>query len=203
MHNQEKDKVSLLFSGGKDSSLAALILSKIFIVELVTVTFGVTDNWRQAEKVAQKLRLPFRVLKLNKEIIEKATEQVVKEGYPKNGIKYIHQVVLEEIAKESEIVADGVRRNDRVPVLSLSEITSFEDKFNVHYIQPLMGYSRKTINLLLDKYFKIKEYRGDSFPGAEYEFELRELIKQKYGSSKVAEIFPSHHTHSVVLEVKT
>lgn len=198
----QTEKAFVLFSGGKDSSLAALILSKIFVVELITISFGLLENWKEAQEVAKKLQFPFRVTKLDKKILKEAAEMVIKDGYPKNGIKHIHKRVLEEITKEARIIADGVRRNDRVPVLSLSEIMSLEDKFNVHYIQPLMGYSRKTINLLLKRYFHIKEYKGESFEGAEYEFELREFIKRKYGPSEIREIFPEDHTHSIVVKMK-
>lgn len=203
MHNLEKNKVFLLFSGGKDSSLAALILSKIFEVELITATFGILGNWKQAQKVAKRLKLPFKIIKLDEEIIRKAAKIVINDGYPANGIKYLHKRVLEEVAsRESKIIADGVRRDDRVPVLSPSEIRSLEDRFKVHYIQPLMGYSRKTINLLTKKYFSFKEYKSDSFQGAEYEFELREAIKKDYGPEKIKAIFPKDHTHSIVIEKK-
>jgi len=196
----QTEKALVLFSGGKDSSLAALILSKIFVVELITINFGLLENWKKTQKVAEKLQFPFRVIKLDKRILEEAAGIVIKDGYPKNGIKHIHKKALEEVAKEVKIIADGVRRNDQVPVLSLPEIMSLEDKFKVHYIQPLMGYSRKTINLLFKKYFLIKEHKGNSFEGAEYEFELREFIKRKHGPSKVREIFPKDHTHSIVIE---
>lgn len=202
MHSQKENEVSVLFSGGKDSSLTAFILSKIFDIKLITATFGILHNWKKAQKVAKKLNLRFQLIKLNKKIIKEAAKVTVKDGYPNNGIKYIHKQVLEEVAKNSKIVADGVRRNDRVPVLSLSEIISFEDKFNVHYIQPLMGFSRKTINILVEKYFLVKEYKSESFPGAEYEFELREFIRKKYGQLKVEEIFPKNHTHSITLGLK-
>jgi len=201
MHSQKENKVSVLFSGGKDSSLAAFILAKFFEVELVTATFGILPNWQQAQKVAKELKFPFRVVKLEEKIIEEAAEMIIKDGRPSNGIKYIHKKVLEEIAKDSKMIADGVRRNDRVPVLSLSEITSFEDKFRVHYLQPLKGYSKKTINLLLKKYFIFKEYKSEAFPGAEYEFELREFIRRKYGNPKVEELFPKDHTHSIVIKL--
>lgn len=195
-------RVSVLFSGGKDSSLAAMILSKIFEVELVTVSFGILSNWKGAQRVARILGFPFKVLKLDRKIIEKAAEQTVGDGYPNNGIKYLHKSALEKVARDSKLVADGTRRNDRVPILSLSEIVSLEDKFKIHYIQPLMGYSRKTINLLAEKYFEIKEYKGDSLLGAEYEFELRELIQRKYGIPLIQKIFPKDRTHSIVIKVK-
>lgn len=197
-----KTKVSILFSGGKNSCLAAVMLSKFFEKELVTCNFGVLSSWKKAKEVAEKLGLPFRVLKLDKKILEEAVEQTVKDGFPNNGITYIHKSALEEAAQTSEFIADGIRRDDRVPVLSLPEVRRLEDKFKVHYIQPLMGYSRKTINLLVEKFFIIKEYKSSSsFMGAEYEFELREAIKKKYGVKKIKEVFPQNHTQSIVVKV--
>ncbi len=196
--DNKKEKAIVLFSGGKDSSLAALIMSNFFDIELATVTFGLLTNWKNAQKVAEKLKFPFRLLKLDRKIIEAAAKITVKDGFPNNGIKYIHQKTLQEVSKNSQIIIDGVRRNDRVPVLTVPEVISFEDRFKAHYIQPLMGISRKTINLLIDKYFTIKEYKSTAFKGAEYEFELRDLIKKKYGASKIKKIFPKNHTHTVV-----
>lgn len=214
-----KTKIFILFSGGKDCCLAAVMLSKFFEVELITCNFGVLSNWKKAEQVAKKLEMPFQVLKLDERILEEAAGITIKDGFPNNGIKYIHQKALEEVAKTSpkspapnlgagstgqaQFIADGVRRDDRVPVLSLSEIRRLEDKFKVHYIQPLMGYSRKTINFLNEKFFIVKEYKSIDFTGAEYEFELREIIKKKYGMKKIQQIFPKEHTQSIVKEVKT
>lgn len=195
-------KTSVLFSGGKDSSLAAVLLSKIFEVELVTCNFEILSNWKEAQKVAEELSFPFRILKLDKEIIKEAVRQIIKDGFPNNGIKYIHKKTLEEVAKKSKIIADGITRNDRIPTLSLSEIMSLEDKLKAHYIQPLIGCSRKTINLLAKKYFIIKEYKSNSFVGAEYEFELREMIRNEYGIERVFKIFPKNHTHSVIIKAK-
>ena len=199
--DNKKEKAVVLFSGGKDSSLAALIMSNFFDIELVTATFGLLTNWENAQKVAKKLKFPFRLLKLDRKIIEEAAEITVKNGFPNNGIKYIHQKTLQEVAKNSQIIIDGVRRNDRVPVLTTPEVISFEDRFQVHYIQPLIGISRKTINLLTNRYFTIKGYKSTAFKGAEYEFELRDLIKKKYGASKIKKIFPKNHTHTIVTKV--
>ena len=195
-------KVSVLFSGGKDSALSAVMLSRFFRVELVTCSFELLDNWKQAEKVAQELELPFYVLTLHREILEQAAEQTIRDGFPNNGIKYIHKKALEHAARKSDFISDGVRRDDRTPILSLSEIRQLEDKFQVHYIQPLMGYSSKTINLLTKKFFVVEEHRSDSdFIGSEYEFELKELIKNKYGIDQVIKIFPQKHTHSIVKNI--
>lgn len=195
-------KLQLLFSGGKDSCLAAIMLQKFFEIELLTYNFAVLSNWKKAETVANMLKIRFRVVKLDKEILEIAAEQIKKDGFPSNGIKYIHKKALEHAARKSDFISDGVRRDDRTPILSLSEIRQLEDKFQVHYIQPLMGYSSKTINLLTKKFFVVEEHRSDSdFIGSEYEFELKELIKNKYGIDQVIKIFPQKHTHSIVKNI--
>jgi len=195
---EKENKVSVLFSGGKDSSLAAFILSKFFEVELITINFNILENWKIAQKTAKILKFPFKVVYLNKKIIEDAAEMVIKDKRPANGINFIHKMILEETANTSKMIADGIRRNDRVPNLSLSEIISLEDRYNIHYMQPLLGFSRKTINILLEKYFTFKEYKSISSDGAEYEFELREIIRRKYGEDKIGEIFPKNHTHSII-----
>jgi len=204
-------KVSILFSGGKDSSLAALMLSKFFDLELITCSFDILSNWKCAEEVAKKLKFSFdglrtssfKVLKLEKEIILEAAKRTVEDGFPNNGIKYIHQKALEKAADYFQIIADGVRRDDQVPVLSCSEVRRLEDKFNVHYLQPLMGYSRKTIDLLVKRYFTIREYKSGAFTGAEYEFELREIIRRNYSFRLINKIFPKNHTHSMVINVNS
>ena len=193
-------KATILFSGGKDCCLAAIMLSKFFEVELITYNFGLLDGCKQAEQAAKKLKMPFKVIKLPREILDEAVEITIKDNFPNNGIKYIHQKALEFASQDSKIIADGIRRDDRVPVLSLSEIQRLEDKFDVHYIQPLMGYSRKTINIFVKRFFEIKEYKSEDFIGAEYEFELREMIKQKYTPGKINEIFPKGHSQTLVMK---
>ncbi|MCK4354874.1 7-cyano-7-deazaguanine synthase [Candidatus Parcubacteria bacterium] len=192
-------KATILFSGGKDSCLAAIMLSRFFEVELITYNFGLLDNWKQAKQVAEKLKLPFKIIKLPQKILDEAVEITNKDGFPNNGIKYIHQKALEFASQDSKVIADGMRRDDRVPILLLSEIRHLEDKFDVHYIQPLMGYSRKTINILVKRFFEIKEYKSEDFIGAEYEFELREAIKRKYGVTAVEKIFPKGHSQTIVI----
>lgn len=197
-------KVSVLFSGGKDSSLAAIMLGQFFEVELVTCNFGILPTWHLARSVANELGFPHKVVQLDPKILQDATRLIVNEGFPKNGIKLIHCHALEHLAGFSDIraIADGVRRDDRTPVLSISEVMSIESRFNVHYIRPLKGYGRKTINVLVDRYFEIEEKKGDLMIGAEYEFELREEIKNLYGDDEVRRIFPRDHTHSRVIKMR-
>ena len=60
-------KAGVLFSGGKDSTLAALLLSPFVDVELVTVNFGVIPN--DAADMARILGLSFKSLDIEAEIV--------------------------------------------------------------------------------------------------------------------------------------
>ncbi len=196
-------KVSVLFSGGKDSSLAAIMLGQFFEVELVTCNFGILPKWHLLRSIAKEIGFPHRFVQLKPEILQDAMRLVVTEGFPKNGIKLIHCHALEHVAISSDIqaIADGTRRDDRTPVLRLSEVMSLESRLNIHYIRPLEGYSRKTINVLVDRYFEIEEKESALMKGADYEFELREEIKRRCGDNEVSRIFPLHHTHSRVIKM--
>ena len=198
-------KARVLFSGGKDSALASVILLKFFEVELVTCTFGLLKNWQIAKKVAEDIGLPFRVVNLDGSVIECAVEQIISDGNLRGGITHIHKSALQEVAKlpDSDIIADGCRREDMTPHLSRSDIRRIEDKFNVQYIQPLAGFGRKTIDILVDRHFDIEEKEGRLIEGSEYEYELREIIGKRYGKEKIWELFPKAHTHSRVLKAKS
>ena len=197
-------KVSVLFSGGKDSSLAAILLGQFFEVELVTCNFGMLPTWHLARSVANELGFTHRVVQLERKILQDAMRLVVTEGFPKNGIKLIHCHALERVASFSEIkaIADGTRRDDRTPMLSLSEVMSIESRLNIHYIRPLGGYGRETINVLVDRYFEIEEKESDLMSSADYEFELREEIRKRYGDNEMRRIFPRHHTQSRVIKMR-
>lgn len=51
-------KVSVLFSGGKDSSLSALLLEPFFEVELVTCNFGLLPTGEIAAKLQKSYIFP-------------------------------------------------------------------------------------------------------------------------------------------------
>ncbi|AAM07463.1 TPA: alpha hydrolase [Methanosarcina acetivorans] len=187
-------KVSVLFSGGKDSSLSALLLEPFFEVELVTCNFGLLPTGEIAAKTAEELHFPHRVLSLDREILEKAYELVLNEGFPRGAINYIHGRAVETLALDPavKLIADGTRRDDRVPMLSISQVRSIEDRLGVQYFCPLKGCGKKIVDSLVGAYLNIEQGPSESTQKADYETELRELIRQRQGEAAIKELFPVH-----------
>ncbi len=189
-----------LYSGGKDSSLAAWMLTRVgYDVELVTISFGLLDNWRFARETAERLGFEHRVLYLPREVLERAADMAIKDGYPNNAIQFVHERALEAIAAMSEVerVSDGTRRDDRVPFLDLPKARSLEDRFNVAYIRPLLGLGYKTIRELTERLFVIEIKESEELKKADYEVELRHLLRER--GIDPLKIFPNSHYQSRVL----
>ena len=128
-------KAAVLYSGGKDSSFMAVMLKRLGLdVELCTANFGAYDSYIPAEKSAKSLGFKHNVLKMDKEILNTTCDMIMKDGFPNDGIKFIHESVVEEIAEKYDIIADGTRRDDRTPKLNVNQIRSLEDRKDVQYI---------------------------------------------------------------------
>jgi len=197
-------KASVLFSGGKDSSLSAILLEPFFDVELVTCSFSVLPVGKVAKKAAEELGFAHRVLELDKSILENAFKIITTDGYPKNAINYLHNNAVETLASDAgvKVIADGTRRDDRVPVLSVSQAQSIEDRFGVQYICPLRGYGRPAVDVLVRQHLVIEEDQSDDIIKADYETELRELIRQRIGPEKISGIFPRHVQSRVIKRIQ-
>lgn len=188
-------KACVLYSGGKDSSLMGIILNNLgFDVELVTANFGVYDSFISASKSAKSIHLNHKVLDLDKHILEKAVNMIMKDGFPNDGIKYLHEAVIEEVANHYDIVADGTRRDDKTPKLNKNQIRSLEDRKNIQYIN-LDSFGFKTIKYLVDELFELKNEKSNKDTSSDYEVEIRCLIDQKGGNSR--DIFPEHYQTNV------
>ncbi len=190
-------KAHVLFSGGKDSSLSALILKNIgYDVKLITVNFGVLESYKYAQDTAKILNFPHSVEFLDREILEKSVDIILKDGFPSNGIQYLHKNVLENLSDKYSILADGTRRDDRVPKLSQSEVQSLEMRKNIQYITPLMGFGYKTIRCLVNKYFIISEEESENLLKSDYETEIRKLILLR--GKNPLDYFPKHIQSRVI-----
>ncbi|AFV22706.1 ATP-binding protein [Methanolobus psychrophilus R15] len=193
-------RVSVLFSGGKDSSIAAILLERFFEVELVTCSFSVLPVGDVAREAAKRLGFPHRVVRLDMQALEQAYELLIQDGFPKRAIDHIHLTAIKSLALDKDVmfIADGIRRDDRVPKPEMSQIRSIEDRYGVSYMSPLKGFGRVAVNELVKQHLVIEEGQSENVVKADYETELRELIRARAGAQRISELFPSHIQSHVI-----
>jgi predicted subunit of tRNA(5-methylaminomethyl-2-thiouridylate) methyltransferase len=184
--------VGVCFSGGKDSALAALLLEPHYDVRLVGCTFGVGCAHDHARDAAASLDLPFDRVELDSDVADEAVERMVADGYPRNGIQAVHEHALERVADAYSALADGTRRDDRVPSVDRPAVQSLEDRHGVDYLRPLAGFGRSAIDDLVERLLVVETGPSDSVPKGDYESELRALVAAEHGRETVGEIFPAH-----------
>ena len=189
--------LGLLYSGGKDSSLAALVLDPFYDVRLVTATFGVTDDWKHARRAADRLGYPFERIDLDSATLDDAVERMRADGYPRNGIQCVHERALEVAAdRDVAAIADGTRRDDRVPTVPRAQAQSLEDRHGVDYLAPLSGFGRGAVDRLAAATLDVESGPSEALPRADYEAELRDRLAADHGADAVADVFPDHvQTH--------
>ncbi|MFB6253785.1 MAG: alpha hydrolase [Halobacteriaceae archaeon] len=187
-------RCGVLFSGGKDSALAALLLDEFYDVVLLTVDFGIVDTTDIISRAAEGLGFEFQIVTVDSSVAFQAIDIMVADGYPRNGIQFLHNEIIKAIPQKIDIdaIADGTRRDDRVPIISRSEAQHIEDTYDIEYIAPLKGFGRDAIDAMVETRLQIIQGQRDEIDCADYEIELRELIRQEYSDDKVQEIFPDH-----------
>ena len=191
-------KACVLYSGGKDSSLIAVILKNLgYEVELVTLNFGVYPSWKAAALSASNLGFKHKILKAEPYMLKSAVDTIINDGFPNNGINQIHKHALELVANDYILVADGTRRDDRVPKLDFNEVRSFEDRKDVEYIN-LGGFGHKSINHLSKNLFQVKKELSSRENNSDYEIEIRFLISKLEGEKLAFKIFPEHLQSRVI-----
>ncbi|MFB6084414.1 MAG: alpha hydrolase [Halorientalis sp.] len=192
-------EVGVLYSGGKDSTLAALVLDPFYEVTLVSATFGITDAADRAGEAAAAVGFPLETVELDESVARDAAERMVADGFPRNGIQQVHDHVLEVVAAEPfSAVADGTRRDDRVPTVSRAQAQSLEDRHDVDYIAPLSGFGRGAVDDLVDAQLVVEEGPSEEIPKGDYEAELRALIREEFEEGAVEDVFPDHDQTRVV-----
>ena len=186
-------ELALLYSGGKDSSLAALLLDEFYDVRLVTAHFGISDDWHHARDAAAELGFPFETVSLDRRVAEEAVDRMHEDGFPRNGIQQVHDHALETVADLAvDAIADGSRRDDRVPTVSRAAAQSLEDRHAVDYIAPLSGFGRHAVDDLVAANFEIETGPSETVPKADYEGELRAVLADRHGEDAVGDVFPEH-----------
>jgi predicted subunit of tRNA(5-methylaminomethyl-2-thiouridylate) methyltransferase len=194
---------TVLFSGGKDSGLATLLLEPFFDeIELVTFSFGCQETWRPAAQAAKEIGHPHRVAFFDEEVLEEALKMLLASGYPGPALNYVHSVAVEALAQEAEFVADGTRRDDRAPVMSYSRIRSLEDRRKMNYLRPLAGLGGNAIRALAARYLEFVEELSEMYPASDFEVGLRHAMANKWGQAEVSRIFPANHTHTRIIRRK-
>lgn len=192
--------VGVLYSGGKDSTLAAVVLDRFYDVTLVTCHFGITDAWQHAAKTADTLGYSFQSINLDREVAEDAVDQMIADGYPRNGIQTVHEHALEVLAAQQfDAVADGTRRDDRVPTVARPLAQSIEDRYDVDYLAPLTGFGSGAITQLADRWLSLRTGPSEQIPRADYEAELRAILRDRRSTEAIDEIFPDHE-QTIVLD---
>ena len=189
-------KAAVLYSGGKDSSFMAVMLKRLGLdVELCTANFGVYDSYVPASKSAASLGFDHNVLNLDIELLEKTCDMIMKDGFPNDGIKFIHENVVERVAEKYDIIADGTRRDDRTPKLNINQIRSLEDRLQVQYIN-LDSFGHKSVKLITENLFEISKEKSNKDNSSDFEVEIRTMIDNKGGNS--LDIFPEHYQTRVI-----
>jgi len=189
-------KAAVLYSGGKDSSFVAVMLKRLGLdVELYTANFGVYDSYVPAGKSAHALGFKHNVLKMDQGILKETCERIMEDGFPNDGIKYIHEKTVEELARNHDIIADGTRRDDRTPKLNINQIKSLEDRLDTQYIN-LDSFGHKSVKLITENLFEISKERSNKDNSSDFEVEIRTMIDDMGGNS--LDIFPEHYQTRVI-----
>jgi predicted subunit of tRNA(5-methylaminomethyl-2-thiouridylate) methyltransferase len=194
-------KAGVLYSGGKDSSLAAVMLGTYYEVELNTFVFDRTRLIPSIEHAAQVLGFPLIKRVFPPGMADEMAEMVIADGYPNDAINRIHQTAIETLAGEYTVVGDGTRFDDRVPMLARSQVQSICGRTGSSYVRPLLGYMRSEIDRLTDRYFLVEYGETGTIPNGDYESEIRAAICAR--GADPAALFPPHHEQSLVVGKKT
>jgi predicted subunit of tRNA(5-methylaminomethyl-2-thiouridylate) methyltransferase len=190
---------AVLFSGGRDSALAALLLEPHLEVTLVTCGFGVTDAVEHAARAAQALSIPHETVDLPRPVLESAVDRTVADGHPSGAIQQVHERALEAVATGRwDVVADGTRRDDRTPAVSRPVAQSLEDRHDVGHAAPLAGLGSGVVEALAERRLRVERGPSESVPKGDYETALRALLRDREGSEAVGRHFPAHTQSRVV-----
>jgi predicted subunit of tRNA(5-methylaminomethyl-2-thiouridylate) methyltransferase len=185
--------VGVLYSGGQDSTLAALFLDQFCTVTLLCGTFGVTDDYEHAREAAAAVGLSSRRLSFDPEIAREAVDRMLADGFPRNGIQQVHEHAIEVAAElEFDAVADGTRRDDRVPTVERPLAQSIEDRHGVSYLVPLAGIGSAAVDTLAAETLLVERGPSAEVNRGDYEAELRSLVSRRRGRDAVESLFPEH-----------
>jgi predicted subunit of tRNA(5-methylaminomethyl-2-thiouridylate) methyltransferase len=189
-------KAGLLFSGGKDSALAAVMLARDYEVELNTFVFDPTREVPSVRAAAEVLGLPWQKRSFGPDLLEEAVQMVIASGYPNDAITMVHRQAVRLLAQEYRVVGDGTRFNDRVPMLTRSDVLSLADRYGCSYVRPLLGYGKAEVERLAKRHLLVAYGETGTIENGDYEYEIRAAVER--AGKKCADLFPMHHEQSLV-----
>jgi predicted subunit of tRNA(5-methylaminomethyl-2-thiouridylate) methyltransferase len=190
-------KAGVLFSGGKDSSLAAIMLGTYYEVELNFFVFDPSRQVPSVDAAAQVLGFPLKKRVFRKGFLDEMVDLVKTCGYPNDAINTVHQVAVETLSSEYAVVGDGTRFNDRVPMLTRAEVQSLGNRTGCSYVRPLLGYVRPEVDRLVDRFLVVKYGETGTIRNGDYEAEIREACASR--GIDTSSLFPAHHDQSLVI----
>ena len=190
----------MLYSCGIDSTLAAVLLARDYEVELITFVFDPNHAVPSIEAAAKATGFPWKKQIFAPGFLDEVVNMIVEDGHPANAINEIHRRSLCALAQEYEVVADGTRRDDRVPMRTQSEVQSLEMKYGVSYVRPLLGIGKREIIRLCERSFEIAYGETGTIPNGDFESEIRaEMVRR--GIDYVP-LFPKNHEQSLIIRKK-
>jgi predicted subunit of tRNA(5-methylaminomethyl-2-thiouridylate) methyltransferase len=190
-------KAGVLFSGGKDSSLAAIMLGTYYEVELNFFVFDPSRQVPSVDAAAQVLGFPLIKRVFRKGFLDDMVDLVKMCGYPNDAINTVHQVAVETLSSEYAVVGDGTRFNDRVPMLTRAEVQSLGNRTGCSYVRPLLGYVKPEVDRLVDRFLVVTYGETGTIRNGDYEAEIREACALR--GIDVSSLFPAHHEQSLVI----
>lgn len=190
-------KAGVLYSGGKDSSLASIMLGTYYEVELNTFVFDPLRHIPTLEAAAGALGYPLRKRVFEKGMLDEMVDLVIAKGYPNDAINAVHQTAVESLAREYSVVGDGTRFDDRVPMLPREMVQSLMSRTGCSYVRPLLGYPRSEVDRLADRLLVVQYGETGTIQNGDYESEIRDAIRARGLDS--ASLFPAHHEQSLVV----
>ena len=200
--------VATLYSAGKDSTLAAVLLDPFYDVTCCSCTFGLDAGSTIAETARESAAaagFSASTVELDESVAHEAVDRMAEDGYPREGIQLVHEHALETVASRAEVggcavdaVADGTRRDDRTPAIDRPFAQSLEDRHGIEYLRPLAGYGRSAIDELAGRVLDIETGPSEMISAGDYETELRALMAAEYDQAMVSEVFPEHVQSRVV-----
>jgi predicted subunit of tRNA(5-methylaminomethyl-2-thiouridylate) methyltransferase len=192
-------KAGVLFSGGKDSALAALMLSRDYDVELNTFVFDEGRGIAAVERAAASLGFSLRKRVFEEGMLDQAVSMVLECGYPNDAINFVHRKAVEALCTEYRVVGDGTRLNDRVPMLTAGEVQRYEARFGSSYVRPLLGFGKPEVDRLVARHLRVVFGESGEIENADYEHEIRAALIGR-GMSP-APLFPARHLQSLVVGI--